>query len=59
MIHVESTRYSHVVTCTNCPGWSEGADSHSDGARIGARHEDRAHSFTTVITPEAASIKRA
>lgn len=50
MIHVESTRYSHVVTCTRCPWWSENADSHRDGAAVGARHEERAHRNFTQFT---------
>lgn len=42
-IKLDSTRYSTVVTCDNCPWWFGFADSKAEGWRVGARHEERAH----------------
>lgn len=42
-IKLDSTHYSTVVTCSDCPWWYGFADSKSEGWSVGARHEQRAH----------------
>ncbi|EQM75927.1 MULTISPECIES: hypothetical protein [Microbacterium] len=43
MISLDSTPVSTVVLCSRCPGYADLADSRTEGWRIGARHEERAH----------------
>jgi hypothetical protein len=45
-IKLDSTQISTVVTCTRCPWWHGFADSRTEGWRVGARHEERAHPDT-------------
>jgi len=43
MIKLDSTQISTVVMCSDCPWWRGFADSRTEGWRVGARHEERAH----------------
>lgn len=43
MIRLDSTQISTVVMCSRCPWWHGFADSRTEGWRVGARHEERAH----------------
>jgi len=43
MIKLDSTRYSVVVLCTDCPWWFGFADTRDQGWRVGAAHEERTH----------------
>jgi hypothetical protein len=45
-IKLDSTQISVVVMCTRCPWWHGFADSRTEGWRVGARHEQRAHPDT-------------
>lgn len=42
-IELDATRYSVVVTCTDCAPFYRLASSKREGWRIGADHEERAH----------------
>lgn len=46
-IAVDSTRYSHVVTCSQCPGFSKLGSSASGAWQLGAVHEAVAHPTAT------------
>lgn len=43
MIKLDYTQESTVVICTDCPGWSRGADSKPAGWALGARHQAEQH----------------
>lgn len=43
MIRLDSTKISTVVKCSQCPWFSQLADSKAQGWAMGARHEATVH----------------
>lgn len=42
-IKLDSTKFSTVVRCDECPWWAAFAEDKLDGLRVGDRHEARNH----------------
>lgn len=57
-VKVDSSRATAVVTCSECPGYAEGALDRAAARRLGAAHELRAHPESKTARDAAQTMTR-